>query len=143
MYHPMWPTTPFGSACNDRVLLGDVLLVLVDVLPVFQHRVRLAVRERLVDRDLCDLCDLHLAAHALEHGLRDVRVGRRACPGLLVERHRAAARFAARAGRACDQDCCCSDGENTDDHSQLAPPHAFLLVVGTQLSLRAPAALRP
>jgi len=49
--------------------------------PVLEYCVRLAARERFVDRDFGNLRDLDLAAEGvLEHVLRDVRVRRRAGP---------------------------------------------------------------
>ncbi len=86
MNQPMWPTRPFLPHEDDRLLLRDELLVLVDVVPVFEHGVDLAVSHRLEDGDLGDLRDLHRAAKSLlEYVLRDVRVGGRAGPGLLVQ----------------------------------------------------------
>src|SRR5215213_6932795 len=84
------------AAHRDLAALVDVLRVLVGVLPVLEHRVDLAVGHRLEDRDLRDLRDVDLAAElVLEHGLGDVGVGRRAGPGLLVQRHVAAVLAAA------------------------------------------------
>src|SRR5918994_204123 len=78
-------------AHHDGAGLVDVLLVLVDVLPVLEHGVDLAVGHRLEDGNLGDLRDLDLAAEVvLEHRLGDVGVGRRAGPRLLVEHHLAA-----------------------------------------------------
>src|SRR5262249_29925752 len=93
---------------DDGVLLGDVLLVLADVLPVLQHPVRLAVRHRLVDGNLGDLRDFDLAADVLKDVLRDLRICGRPGPGLLVERDRAAA--LRRPGG-----CHAGDGQRADD----------------------------
>ena len=94
MNQPMCPVSPFEPSSVDGLLLRRVLLVLGDVLPVLEHRVDLALRHRLVDRDLGDVGDLHLAAEVLlEHVLGDVGVGGRARPRLFVQRDRAAARL--------------------------------------------------
>ena len=78
-------------ALHDGAGLVDVLGVLVDVLPVLEHRVDLAVGHRLEHRDLGDLGHLDLAAElVLEHRLGDVGVGGRAGPGLLVQHDLAA-----------------------------------------------------
>ena len=91
MNQPMWPSTPSGPPSTTVPASLDVRLVLVDVLPVLEHGVDLAVGHRLEDRDLGDLRDLDRAAElVLEHDLRDVDVRRRAGPRVLVDRDVAA-----------------------------------------------------
>src|SRR6476646_8503910 len=108
-----WTYDAVRAAHDDRLLLGDVLLVLGDVLPVLEHGVRLAVRERLIHGDLCDLRDLDRAAEILlERGLRDVGVGRRSGPRLLVERDGPARRL--RRARTADE----HDGSRCDRNSR-------------------------
>jgi hypothetical protein len=88
---------PERPAHHDGARLVDVLLVLVGVLPVLEDGVDLAVGHRLVDRDLRDLRDLDLAAElVLEHVLRNVGVGGRAGPSLLVQHDLAAVLAAGR-----------------------------------------------
>src|SRR5581483_7584317 len=109
------------AGIHDRVLLRHVLLLLGNVAPVLEDRVRLPVRHRLVDRDLGDLRDVDLAPEVLlEHVLDDVGVGRRAGPRLLVDRHRAA--------RPCLGPGSAGRYERDDDrqdHTSSTCPHAF------------------
>src|SRR5829696_751242 len=89
------------STLDHGAGLVDVLRVLVRVLPVLEHGVHLAVRHGLEHRDLGDLGHLDLTAElVLEHGLGDVRVGRRARPSLLVQHHLAAVLAGRRAATA-------------------------------------------
>ena len=86
MNQPMWPFHAERAAVDDRAGLLDVLLVFVDVLPVLEHGVDLAVSHGLEDGNLGDLGDLDLTAEILfEHRLGDVGVRGRAGPGLLVQ----------------------------------------------------------
>jgi hypothetical protein len=120
------------TALDDGAGLVDVLLVLVGVLPVLEHRVDLAVRHRLEDRDLGDLRDLDLAAElVLQHRLGDVDVGGRAGPRVLVDRDLAAVLRGARAAAARSGRLLLllaarahpeREGEGEGEHDYAAPP---------------------
>ena len=94
------PDDARGPEVDDRLLLGDEVLVdlEVDVAPVLEHDVDLAVGHRLEERRAFrEFHDVDLAAEVLlEHVLHDVDVGGRTRPGVLVERDRAALPASAR-----------------------------------------------